>query len=305
MRDSANLKQDELEPETETAINTLADRAFDKLMEEDATINRRISAELNGIYGVYGGYLPENSSDEHYLICTDTAQGQKTGELIRDFLKDKGFKANIFTPPRLSTQGPESFTAGAKDLIKWLEENIPWRRASGYHVIFNLVGGFKSLQGYMNTFGAFYADEVIYIFEAPTADLIKIPRLPIQIDTAVIENHRVQIALMDAGKLYPVEELEGMSETLLEFIKYNGETYAGLSEWGELIWNRTKSDLLTKELLNFPRLEYERTFRNDFSNQKEEQARLKLQEILAKVSYLLEESNGNRAPLMRDGGLQF
>ena len=82
LRDSANLKQDELEPETETAINTLAVRAFDKLMEEDATINRRISAELNGIYGIYGGQLPKNSSDEHCLICTDTAQGQKTGELI-------------------------------------------------------------------------------------------------------------------------------------------------------------------------------------------------------------------------------
>jgi hypothetical protein len=31
----------------------------------------------------------------------------------------------------------------------------------------------------MNTLGMFYADEVIYIFEAKTADLIRIPRLPI------------------------------------------------------------------------------------------------------------------------------
>ena len=305
LRDSANLKQDELKPEMETAINTLAARAFDKLMEDDATTNRRISAELNGIYGIYGGYLPENNSDEHYLICTDTAQGQKTGELIRDFLEDKGFKANIFTPHRLSTQGPEFFTTGTKELIKWLEDSVPWRRDRGYRVIFNLVGGFKSLQGYMNTFGAFYADEVIYIFEAPTADLIKIPRLPIQIDTAVIENHRVQVALMDAGKLYPIEKLAGISETLLEFVEDNGVSYAGLSEWGQLIWNRTKLDLLTKELLDFPRLEYEHSFRNDFKNQNNVQARLKLQETLAKVAYLLEESDGNRAPLMRDGGLQF
>lgn len=182
---------------------------------------------------------------------------------------------------------------------------MPWRREVGYRVIFNLVGGFKSLQGYMNTFGAFYADEVIYIFESPTADLIKIPRLPIQIDTTVIQNHRVQFAMMDAEKLYPLEELEGIPETLLELIAEKGQTYAGLSAWGQLIWNRTKSDLLTKELLHFPRLEYGKTFRDDFDNQNDSRKRLKLQETLAKVSYLLEQSNGNRVLLMRDGGLQF
>ena len=305
LRDSANLKPDELPQETTEVIETLADRALTQLLEDNAATNRRISAELNGIYGIYEGQLPRDSQDQHYLICTDTAQGQKTGKLIQDFLENKEFQAGIVTPAGLSTQGPESFSAGAKELIRWLEENVPWRRDMGYRVIFNLVGGFKSLQGYMNTFGAFYADEVVYIFEAPTADLIKIPRLPIQIDTTVIQNHRVQFAMMDAEKLYPVEELEGIPETLLDFVKENGQTYAGLSAWGQLIWNRTKSDLLTKELLNFPRLEYQRTFRNDFNNETETKARFRLQETLAKVAYLLEQSNGNRAPLMRDGGLQF
>ena len=51
---------------------------------------------------------------------------------------------------------------------------MPGYRQSHYRVVFNLVGGFKSLQGYMNTLGMFYADEIIYIFEAPTADLIRI-----------------------------------------------------------------------------------------------------------------------------------
>ncbi len=305
LRNSANLKPDELSQETKEVIETLADRALTQLLKDDAATNRRISAELNGIYGIYGGQLPRDSQDQHYLICTDTAQGQKTGKLIQDFLENKGVHAGIVTPDRLSTQGPESFTTGIKDLIRWLEENVPWRRDAGYRVIFNLVGGFKSLQGYMNTFGAFYADEVIYIFESTTADLIKIPRLPIQIDTTVIQNYRVQFAMMDAEKLYPIEELEGIPETLLEFIEEKGQTYAGLSAWGQLIWNRTKSDLLTKKPLHFPRLEYGKTFRDDFDNQNDSKKRLKLQETLAKVSYLLEQSNGNRALLMRDGGLQF
>ena len=263
LRDSANLKQDELETKSEQVINTLAERALEKLLKNDVKTNRRISAELNGIYGIYGGQLPENSSDEHYLICTDTAQGQTTGKLIKDFLESQGFTVGIVTPSRLSTQDPESFTTGTKELIKWLEDNVPWRRDSGYRVIFNLVGGFKSLQGYMNTFGAFYADEVVYIFEALTADLIKIPRLPIQIDTTLIRSYLTEFALMDAGKLYPIEELDGIPETLLEFVEDNNTTYAGLSAWGELLWRRTKSDLLSEELLQFPRLVYERSFIND------------------------------------------
>ena len=305
LRDSANLKPDALSQETTGVIETLADRALTQLLRDDAATNRRISAEMNGIYGIYEGQLPHNSQDQHYLVCTDTAQGQKTGKLIQDFLENKGLHAGIVTPAGLSTQDTESFTAGVKELIRWLEEHVPGYRDNGYQVIFNLVGGFKSLQGYMNTFGAFYADEVIYIFESATADLIKIPRLPIQIDTTVIQNYRVQFAMMDAEKLYPAEELEGIPETLLEFVEDNDQTYVGLSAWGQLIWNRTKSDLLTKKLLHFPRLEYGKTFRDDFDNQNDSKKRLKLQETLAKVSYLLEQSNGNRALLMRDGGLQF
>ena len=152
----------------------------------------------------------------------------------------------------------------------------------------------------MNTFGAFYADEVIYIFEG-SSDLIKIPRLPIQIDTTVIENHLTKFAMMAAGAMYPIEELAGVPETLLEPV----EEYAGLSAWGQLIWNRTKSDLLAKELLPFSWLEYQKTFIKDFTDQRDMQKRLKLQETLAKVSDILEKHKGATIGLLQDGGLQY
>ena len=304
LRDSANLKQDELTDETEIVINTLAERALEKLNENSAATNRRISAELNGIYGIYGDKLPTNSQDQHYLICTDTAQGQMTGDLIKDFLESQGFTVGIITPSQLSTQDPESFTTGTKELIKWLENNVP-RRESGYHVIFNLVGGFKSLQGYMNTFGAFYADEVVYIFESPTADLIKIPRLPIQIDTSVIENYLMEFALMAAGKLYPRQELEGIPETLLELVDENGKTEAGLSAWGELLWHRTKLDLLSEELLQFPQLVYQQSFINNCRNLNGQQ-QTDLQETLAKIVVVLEDTEGNTTELNKKvSGLNF
>lgn len=298
LRDSANHKTDDLNPDTEEVINTLADRALDKLLQNDTQMNRRISAELNGIYGIYDGRLPQKSPDQHYLICTDTAQGQKTGALIQGFLVDQGFNVSIYTPEELSTQDTAAFTTGTKALIRWLEEHVPWRHDSGYRVIFNLVGGFKSLQGYMNTFGAFYADEVIYIFEAQTADLITIPRLPIQIDTTVIQKHLMEFVLMAAGKLYPRRELKDIPETLLESLEEGDEdTDTGLSAWGTLIWNRAKADLLGEALLPFPQLEYARTFHNDFNRENDPKARLKLQETLAKVAYILETHRGHTSGL--------
>ena len=301
--ESANLKNDELEAKAQDVITKLAERAHKKLQENDVNTNRMASAELNGVYGIYEGRLPENSKDQHYLICTDTAQGETTGKLISEFLQDKGCSVSIVTPKGLSTKDTDSFTDGIKELIKWLEDNVPWRPDAGYRVIFNLVGGFKSLQGYMQTFGTFYADETVYIFER-SSDLIRIPRLPIKIDTSVIQQHRTKFAMMAADADYPIEELEGIPETLLESLANNGKTVAWLSAWGNLIWNRTKADILTGKLLPFPRLEYLPSFKDDFSNQNNVEERIKLQETLAHVAYKLKANNGDTTALT-GGGLRF
>ena len=304
LRDSANDKVADLKPEAESVIETLGDRALSELLKGDTKINRRISAELNGIYGIYNGRLPRNGPDQHYLICTDTAQGQKTGELIKDFLETHDLNVAIYTPEGLSTKDTAAFSQGVKNLIPWLEGTAPVYRDSGNRVIFNLVGGFKSLQGYMNTFGAFYADEIIYIFESPTSDLITIPRLPIQMDTSTIQTHRVELVLMDAGKLYTRRELIDIPETLLDFLDEDDpDTYTELSTWGRLVWHRSKADLLVDKLLPFPRLRYENTFRADFDKEKDPKARVRLQETLAKISYILE--SGGISALRADNALAF
>lgn len=250
LADSANLKENELPDESKDVIDTLVERAREKLSQNEVETHRRASAELNGIYGIYEGILSKETDDQHYLICTDTFQGQITGNLIKDFLERKGFEVNIFVPSSLSTKDTNSFTDGIKELIKWLEDNVPWRRDSGYQVIFNLVGGFKSLQGYMQTFGAFYADETVYIFEG-SSDLIRIPRLPIQIDTTEIQKYRGQFAMMDVRApclMTEVTGVEHISKTLLYIMEDNGTTYVGLSAWGTLIWNRTKENLLKSDI---------------------------------------------------------
>ena len=304
---SANLNQEELNQDTKAqeVIKTLDERARGELSKNDDRTSRRISAELNGIYGIYGGRLPQNSSDLHYLICTDTAQGQITGTLIKEFLESRGFGVEIVTPSQLSTKDTKDFTAGTKELIKWLENNVSWQQDSVDHqVIFNLVGGFKSLQGYMQTFGTFYANVSVYIFEG-SSELIRIPRLPLKIDTSVIEEHILEFAMMTAGELYQETALAGVPETLLEPVEENGRIVYGLSEWGELIWNRTKSDLLANELLSFPRLTHTQRFNDDVESINDKQ-RIDLNETFAKIAFALEKSRGDITQLNAQvPGLEF
>ena len=110
--------------------------------------------------------------------------------------------------------------------------------------------------------------------------------------------------MMAQNHLFTVERVAGIPETLLETIEVNGRTYVGLSNWGTLLWNRVRQDLLGDDLLPFPRLQYTDTFRRDFK-QASPKERAGLQEVLAKVSGILEDNQGNTAPLKQDGGLQY
>ena len=110
---------------------------------------------------------------------------------------------------------------------------------------------------------------------------------------------------MAVGKLYPREELEGIPETMLELVDENGKTEAGLSAWGELLWHRTKSDLLSEELLKLPRLVYEDSFINNSQNLNSQQ-QIDLQETLAKIAVVLEDTDGNITELNKKvSGLNF
>jgi hypothetical protein len=182
----------------------------------------------------------------------------------------------------------------------WLQQQIPPLR-SNYKITFNLVGSFKSLQGYLNTIGMFYADEIIYIFEGENSELIIIPRLPITVDTTLIKPHAVKLALLYAGNGLTPQETATIPEALLAKI----DDKIILSTWGQLIWNQCQENLLSQDLLTFPCLEYQDSFRADYNKIKTSQERVKLQTTLAKVSALLTESNGDTSILKQEPGLQY
>jgi putative CRISPR-associated protein (TIGR02619 family) len=301
-RKQLNQKANERQLADELAhkVDDLVERAKARLREGNVQVNRLLSAELNGLYGIYQGNLSAGKSDMHYLVATDTALGRKAADVIRAFLRETGLKVDVYVPEGLSTADPSTFSKGMKKLIRWCEDTIPGYRDVGYRVVFNLTASFKSLQGYLNIMGMFYADEMVYIFETGS-QLLSIPRLPLQIDINALRESRMELAMMAQGHIFPFEQVASIPDGLLEI---DNQGRATLSDWGELIWNRVKQDLLGEDLLPFPRLQYTDTFRRDFKRA-DRKERAELQEILAKVAGILEDNHGDTSALKRDGGLQY
>ena len=290
-----------LPDDVEAKAQELAQRVTARLRAGDVVVNRKLSAELNGIYGLYDDKLPSGGSgDIHFLVATDTALGRLAAAIICDFLRSQGLTADVYIPAALSTADPLTFSSGMKQLIRWCEETIPGYRSAGYHVVFNLTAAFKSLQGYLSIMGMFYADEMIYIFETGSK-LLSIPRLPLQIDVGALRESRVELAMMAQGHVYAAAQVADVPAGLLD-IDESGS--ASLSDWGALVWNRVREELLGEDLLPFPRLQFTDQFRKDFKGA-DAQQRTQVQESLARVSGLLEDSAGDSAALKRDGGLLY
>jgi putative CRISPR-associated protein (TIGR02619 family) len=307
LRDTANYPLSQLESEAaEVAdiVTCLYNRALAKLTESDIQTIRRASAELNGIYGIYDERFDRGRDDVHWLIPTNTAQGRASAQIVCDFLRERhNLNVNIYDETEISTVNSQVFSDGIDKLIVWMEDTIPGYRDAGYSVYFNLVGSFKSLQGYLNTIGMFYADEMVYIFEGEGSDLITIPRLPIAIDPQKVDPYAVELALMDAGASLRRSEVTGLSEGLL----YAVDDEVTLSNWGKLVWTRRKAEVLSGDLLDFPCIEYTNTFVQDYKKtaNHDRQERIKLQEVLAKVSSLLRKHRGDVAALKGDGGVKY
>lgn len=289
--------------ENEEHENLIANRkniAIQKLKENNPQEIRKASAELNGIYGIYGGKLPDKCQDMHFLITTDTIQGRITAEIVREFLNEKGIAANVVALKKFSTESKTHFSEGIQHLLKWCDETIAEYQEKKYKIIFNLTGGFKSQQGFMNTIGMFYADKIVYIFESAN-ELLEIPKLPILIDKTPFEKYKSIFLQHYAGRPFQKQDFQDIPETLYDTL--GDDVHPSI--WGELSWNKVKTEILSKQLVELPNLIYEKSFEKDFEATAKANDKVKLQETLAKVSHLLHSGNGDIGVLRKDGGLQY
>jgi CRISPR/Cas system-associated protein Csm6 len=230
---------------------TPADRArLDEIVERcrrswrDAPVDtaRKSSAEYNGIRAALAG---AQSRVEHLLVHTDTDTGEATGRLLDERLSSEGAASSLMTSPGLRTSDTASLRAALSQLTRDLVPMLEGYRRKGYRVVFNLTGGFKSLNGYLQSLGMIYADECLYLFES-SAEAMRIPRLPVRVDVvAAFRKHLDLFRRMMLG--YPVasEAARGVPESLIDEI--DGTVCA--SVWTDVLWSEAKRTLYGESLL--------------------------------------------------------
>jgi putative CRISPR-associated protein (TIGR02619 family) len=233
--DIANYQENDLTPENKQVIDSRIEQVEQQFQGLDIQGLKEVSAELNGILTYYQDQLAQGQQDIHCLLVTDTYQSQQIGKILQNWLRINGIKnAQIYQVQDLLTNNIDQFRLAMSALIRWAQDTLVNYRQNGYEIIFNLTGGFKSVQGFLQTIGMFYADEIVYIFQGSN-ELLRIPRLPIQLDVeGVINNNLAIFEKLAAGKTVTKAEANNIPETLLFVVE--GEDLVSLSDWGDLIW---------------------------------------------------------------------
>lgn len=213
------------------------------LLAADIPTTAKLSAELNALTKCYGDEvrpIPGQRPDIHCLLCTDTWLGKEAALLVEAWLKARGFTVFVKDDIRdLRTDSLSGFQTAMADLTLWCAQELPGYRQNGYRILFNLTGGFKSIQGFLQTLAMFYADESFYIFET-SPELLRLPRLPIRLDLEQhVRDHLAIFRNLFLHRQLPTVECSGIVETLLLTLDDNST----LSAWGQLVWNETSKNL--------------------------------------------------------------
>lgn len=246
INEHANKKEKDLEPQKEEILRNHIKQVRQKLFESKLEEITKISAELHAILRFYEFHMADAKNDFHYLLTTDTFLGRQTGRIIKEWLSQYVSSVQILDQTNLQTNNLTLFQWAMADLVKWIADTIPGFRDNGYHVIFNLTGGFKSVQGFLQTMAMLYADETVYVFEKEK-ELFRLPKLPIKlIPQDVIRNNFDFFRKLNLG--IPTSIPDGIPEIMLLRL----ENEYNLSDYGQVIFQQTKRILYEEQIWPSP-----------------------------------------------------
>ena len=289
---NANKKGKDEVPENdrrklEELISKVAESLRIASLEEAAAM----SAELNGITKIYQGDARKSNGDFHFLLSTDTWLGEETAKMVKDWLENwsKGLAVEIYRQKDLQTEDISAFQLSLSELVKKLSVEIPEFSKKGYEIIFNLTGGFKSVQGFLQSIANFYSDETVYVFEK-SSQLLRIPRLPVKMDAESIIKEQIDtFRKLALGMEVPEEELKNIPETLL--LKIDNEVH--LSPWGDVLWEQSKQSIYGEGLLQPPYngIKYSKTFERSVSDLPRDRIALINKRMDQLARYLMKKEN--------------
>ena len=236
---------DDITPDHRAALESILAATRDKLDAADEAAARIASAELNGL--ILDGRERDAWADHYIFLSTDTALGRATAELAAGWLRKQGRSAEVHTASNVQTFDPERFRAGIKTLMTWLANTLDADyRQQGWRVTLNLTGGFKAVNGFLQSAAPLIADEVIYTFERTDA-LLRIPSLPVRLDPAAItREHLADLRRLDLG-LAP-KNADALPALLID----RADDLYDLSPYGALIFEQGRNALYGAEIFPSP-----------------------------------------------------
>ena len=255
----SNCDESEIDKEFKLKVNKALDSLKEEIVNLPASELKKLSAELNALLNFYKDEL--KTEDMHLLLYTDTYFGKKVTEVLKYFLENKGFGVIDFLAKDLKTSNIEEFQLALNEVVKDISEIINNFKLQNYEIIFNLTGGFKSVNSFLQTMASLYADKSIYIFETSN-ELLEIPKLPINIDEKFFEENSDILRKLEKGLEVEKEKLEKLPKSVV--LKIDNEYI--LSPWGEIVWQKYKNELLSKVLIIpiVKNIKYSKEFIKDF-----------------------------------------
>ena len=173
----ANASDADIGNEDRAFLDETAALARSPLAVADRATCKRLSAELNGVL------THENDTDttertHHVLFATDTYAGQQAADVLHEWLINRKQASEVFVASGLRTDSLGDVRDALAKAVPEIARRIDDFRDSLYEIVFNLTGGFKGAQGFMQALAMSKGVELIYVFET-SSELMRIPRLPI------------------------------------------------------------------------------------------------------------------------------
>ncbi|MBL8695144.1 MAG: putative CRISPR-associated protein [Planctomycetes bacterium] len=220
-------------------LSTLVSDRRDQLLAADESTRRKMSAELNGIGAVLERYRPGEVF--HVIIHTDTAVGKASAELIEECL---GSRVTRLSAGGLRTDHLGSFRAAIADITKQLDEIVRSYQEKRWFVVFNLTGGFKSLNGYLQTLAMISADRCVFLFES-APELMEIPRLPVRhAELEELRRHVTIFRRLAVGYSVSAADAGDVPESLL----IQNDSEVTTSVLGDVAWARHRSTIFAEKI---------------------------------------------------------
>jgi len=233
-----------LSSEDAQRFDAISSRCRSQLLQAGHPEKCRISAELNSISAVLKRWPAQRI--QHILVHSDTEIGERATTLLQEVLEADSHLVQRVTAGGLRTDDSSSLRHALAEISREILEWTTADKGSGNHVIFNLTGGFKSVNAYLQAIGTLYADRCVFLFES-SQQLMEIPRLPMRLDEQdEIRKNLTAFRKLHIGYLVSPQDFSGNVDSLLITI----DDEVATSPWGDAAWAQARLPLMGSEILD-------------------------------------------------------